>query len=151
MRHAFWLLLAGLSLVPQPAAGGAPGEVSFPGAGGLALKGTLVLPAGVGRAPAVLLLPGSGPTDRDGNQGPGFTNNLLRRIAEELLQAGIGSLRFDKRATRGYAAAWPRDVEGLSRFFSWQNFVEDAAAGLRFLQAPPGGAPARTTAGRHSG
>jgi pimeloyl-ACP methyl ester carboxylesterase len=48
---------------------------------------------------AALLLAGSGPTDRDGNQKPSLTPNTLRQIADALDGMGIMSLRFDKYFT----------------------------------------------------
>jgi len=113
-------------------------EVTFAGAGGLQLRGTLVLPSGIkGKAPGVLLLSGSGPTDRNGNQAPQIVTDLLKQIAERLAADGYASLRFDKRATRGYMSSWPKGVAGLNDFFSWDNFVGDARAGLQFLQTQP--------------
>src|SRR5436309_15501621 len=71
-------------------------EVTFAGAGGLQLHGTLVLPSGTkGKAPGVLLLSGSGPTDRNGNQLPQIVTDLLKQIAERLAADGYASLRFD--------------------------------------------------------
>ncbi len=110
-------------------------EVTFAGAGGLQLHGTLVLPSGTkGKVGGVLLLPGSGPTDRNGNQPPQIVTDLLKQIAERLAADGYASLRFDKRATRGYRTSWPTEVAALNDFFSWDNFVGDARAGLAFLQ-----------------
>ena len=87
---------------------------------GLMLEGTLQMPIGVaGKAPAVLLLPGSGPTDRNGNSMLGITTDLYKQIAEELAKNGIASLRFDKRAIRQYAANWPKDIPALSKYFCW--------------------------------
>jgi predicted alpha/beta hydrolase len=43
-----------------------------------------------------LIIAGSGPTDRDGNQ-PRLNNNSLKLLAEGLSRSGIASLRFDKR------------------------------------------------------
>jgi len=112
-------------------------EVTFAGAGGLALHGTLLLPAGAeGKVPGVLLLAGSGQTDRNGNV-PGLTIDLLKEIAERLAREGYASLRFDKRAAAVYAASWPADVAKQNDFFSWDSFVGDAKAGLVFLQAQP--------------
>ena len=113
-------------------------EVTFAGAGGLQLHGTLVLPSGIkGKAPGVLLLSGSGPTDRNGNQAPQIVTDLFKQIAERLAADGYASLRFDKRSTRGYVSSWPKEVAGLNEFFSWDNFVGDARAGLQFLQTQP--------------
>ena len=59
------------------------------------LKGTLVRPAGDG--PVVILIPGSGPTDRDGNSPLGVRASTYRLLAEGLAQRGIATLRIDKR------------------------------------------------------
>jgi len=113
-------------------------EVSFAGGGGWQLHGTLVVPAGAkGKVPGVLLLPGSGPTDRNGNQPPELVTDLLKQIAERLGTDGYASLRFDKRATRIYMSSWPKEVAALNDFFSWDNFVGDARAGVAFLQTQP--------------
>src|ERR1044072_9870842 len=62
------------------------------------LYGTLLLPRSKRKVPVVLIISGSGPTDRDGNspllKGP---NNSLKLLAEGLASNGIASLRFDKR------------------------------------------------------
>lgn len=70
------------------------------------LKGTLSIPAGDGPFPAALIIAGSGPTDRDGNSPliPG-QNNSLKMIAEALADAGIASLRTDKRGIAESASA----------------------------------------------
>ena len=60
------------------------------------LKGTLVKPAGPMRA-AVLIIPGSGPTDRDGNNPLGIKANSYRLLADGLAAKGVASVRFDKR------------------------------------------------------
>jgi dienelactone hydrolase len=59
------------------------------------LHGALTLPPGNGPFPAVVLLAGSGANDMDETVGP---NKPLRDIAEGLAQAGIASLRYDKRS-----------------------------------------------------
>lgn len=75
-------------------------EVSFV-VNGTTTYGTLEVPAHRGdqHLAAALLLAGSGPTDRDGNQQPSLTPNTLRQIAEALEGMGIMSLRFDKYFT----------------------------------------------------
>ncbi|GAB6091201.1 alpha/beta hydrolase family protein [Spirochaeta dissipatitropha] len=76
------------------------------------LKGTLLLPEGTEPFPAVLIIAGSGPTDRDGNSPmlPG-KNNSLRMLAESLADAGIASLRTDKRGIGESAAALRSESE----------------------------------------
>jgi hypothetical protein len=108
-------------------------EVEFAGVGGLKLQGTFLKPAGEGPFPALLLLPGSGPSDRNGNQ-PGVQMNVLKDVAERLAAKGVASLRFDKRAVASYAPFFPKDLPGLDNFFSWQAFVGDAEAGFNFLK-----------------
>lgn len=136
------LLMAALAVLPSaPAARPAlPGEeeVTFAGAGGLELHGTLVLPPGAqGRVPALLLLPGSGPTDRNGNQPPLLVTDVLRQVADALSEVGVASLRFDKRAAHVHAADWPADLEAQLDFFSYESFVGDARAALEWLAARP--------------
>jgi pimeloyl-ACP methyl ester carboxylesterase len=54
---------------------------------------------------AVVIIPGSGLTDRDGNSGKSLATNTYRLLAEGLAQAGIASLRIDKRGLFGSAQA----------------------------------------------
>jgi predicted acyl esterase len=62
------------------------------------LYGTLERPDSTAPVPVVLIIAGSGPTDRDGNslmrKGP---NNSLKLLAEGLAAHGIASVRYDKR------------------------------------------------------
>lgn len=59
------------------------------------LSGTLV---DAGRnAPVVLIIPGSGPTDRDGNNPLGVTAAPYRLLAESLAERGVSTVRIDKR------------------------------------------------------
>jgi len=60
------------------------------------LEGTLSLPETKSTIPVVILIAGSGPTDRNGNQSE-MENNSLKMIATELTKNGIASFRFDKR------------------------------------------------------
>ena len=59
--------------------------------------GTLLVPTNTNtKIPVALIIAGSGPTDRDGNN-PVMKNNSLKLLAESLANKGIASLRFDKR------------------------------------------------------
>ena len=60
------------------------------------IKGSLLVPSNSEKASVVLIISGSGPTDRNGNN-PNMTNNSLMMLANELKKNGIASLRFDKR------------------------------------------------------
>lgn len=61
------------------------------------IDGTLTLSQAETSSPVVLIVPGSGPTDRDGNSGMGVQANVYKMLSEELAKKGIASLRFDKR------------------------------------------------------
>ncbi|NLM64749.1 MAG: alpha/beta fold hydrolase [Firmicutes bacterium] len=63
------------------------------------LRGTITLPADESAAPypAVVLISGSGPQDRDGNTPPSYMTFIFRDIAERLASAGIAVARYDER------------------------------------------------------
>ncbi len=82
----------------------AASELTIPGPHG-PLAGTLVDP---GRnAPAVILIPGSGPTNRDGDNPAGVAGGVYRQLADQLAARGIATLRIDKRGMFGSKAAIP--------------------------------------------
>lgn len=60
------------------------------------LEGTLLLVEGTTATPLVIIIAGSGPTDRNGNNSA-MENNSLKMLAEELQKNNIASFRFDKR------------------------------------------------------
>ncbi|WP_036665708.1 alpha/beta hydrolase [Paludibacterium yongneupense] len=80
-------------------------EIHADGPHGL-LAGSLLSPAGASDC-AVLIIPGSGPTDRDGNNPFGIKSAMYRLLAEGLADRSIASLRVDKRGMFGSAAAVP--------------------------------------------
>ncbi|MDT7809085.1 MAG: uncharacterized protein QOJ70_2898 [Acidobacteriota bacterium] len=96
------------------------------------LYGTIELPAQA-RAPypVVLIISGSGPTDRNGNSAviPG-ANNSLKYLAEGLAAAGIASLRYDKRGVAESVMA--AKAESDLRF---DNYIEDAVQWGQMLRA----------------
>lgn len=108
-------------------------DLAWEGTGGVSLAGTLTRPAGGGPAPAFLLLAGSGPTDRDGNQPPQLVTDLLKDLAQALAGLGIASLRYDKRGVGAGARLLPREPAALADFARWENFAGDAAAAFRTL------------------
>jgi len=105
--------------------------VRFAGGDGATLAGTLLLPrwSELQKVPGVVLIAGSGPTDRNGNNPIAPERiDLLKLIAERLAEAGIASLRYDKR---GVGASTPRPtgtLEEQERFFAWDNSVSDVSA-----------------------
>ena len=105
--------------------------VRFAGGDGATLAGTLLLPlwSELQKVPGIVLVAGSGPTDRDGNNPltPERTD-VLKRIAELLAAAGIATLRYDKRGIGGSTQRSRGTLEEQERFFAWDNFVGDVAA-----------------------
>jgi len=102
--------------------------------GALELGGTLTLPATSSRPiPVVLIVAGSGPTDRNGNSAGALraqnNSNLYAILAWELAEAGIASVRYDKRILG----------ENLKKLvvdsLTIDDFVDDALAGARALAA----------------
>jgi dienelactone hydrolase len=151
VRTMMSVLLIGLVCRPLGAAGASSErQVSFAGADGVTLAGTLQLPAGEQAGPALVLVAGSGPTDRDGNQPPALVTDLLKQIAEGLADQGIASLRYDKRGMYANKADLPKDIAKFGDFFSWENFVGDAAAACRFLRQQPRVDPKRVGILGHS-
>jgi len=94
------------------------------------LGATLLLPDGDGPWPVVLILAGSGPVDRDGNQVsvPG-KNNSLQQLAEGLALQGVASLRTDKRGVAGSSSAAKSEKD-----LRFDDFINDAAEWTAMLQ-----------------
>lgn len=91
-------------LIAAAAAAAAASPITAPGPQG-PLEGTY-LDAGK-NAPVVLIIPGSGPTDRDGNSPLGLIAEPYRLLAEALAGKGVSSVRIDKRGMFGSRAAIP--------------------------------------------
>jgi len=105
--------------------------VRFAGSDGATLAGTLLLPvwSELQKVPGIVLVAGSGPTDRDGNNPLASERiDVLKRIAELLAAAGIASLRYDKRGIGGSTPRPRSTLQEQERFFAWDNFVGDVAA-----------------------
>ena len=96
------IAIAGLAASPASAAP-RPVEIAVRGPDG-PIAGTLLI-ADPLDAPVVLILPGSGPTDRDGNSPAGVSAASYRLLAEALAAKGISSARADKRGIAGSRAA----------------------------------------------
>ncbi|WP_433815295.1 alpha/beta hydrolase [Flavobacterium johnsoniae] len=92
------------------------------------LYGTLTVPDDVKKCPVALIIAGSGPTDRNGNN-PMMKNNSLKMLAEALAKNGIASLRFDKR---GIGESKASAVTESSLVF--ENYTEDAKSWINFLK-----------------
>jgi len=93
--------------------------------------GTLVRPSGPGPFPAVVMVAGSGPTDRDWTSPllPG-TNGSARLLAEALAQAGISSLRYDKRPSGPHLR---ENMPALIGKISMQSHLDELAGAVRTI------------------
>lgn len=102
----------------------------------VAMRATLTLPAGDGPFPAVVLVAGSGPTDRDWCSPllPG-ANGSGRLFAEAFANAGIASLRYDKRASGPDAANNARILFGK---WSMQSHLDELKAAVANLASHDG-------------
>jgi len=89
------------------------------------LAGTLTLPEGRGPHPAVVLMTGSGPQDRNEEVVPGF--RIFEQIADHLTRSGVAVLRYDDRgvgqSTGDYAAT------------SIYEFAADGLAAVDYLRS----------------
>jgi hypothetical protein len=99
------------------------------GEGAQSLFGTFVGVTGSRTANPVLMLAGSGPTDRDGNSPAGVAAGSYRLLAEELAAQGVSSLRVDKRGVAASAASATSEQD-----LRIQTFADDARAWAKKLR-----------------
>jgi pimeloyl-ACP methyl ester carboxylesterase len=90
--------------------------------------GTLTTPDLKTKYPVALLISGSGPTDRNGNNAM-MKNNSLKMLAEVLAKNGIASLRYDKR---GIGESKASAVSEQTLVF--ENYTEDAKSWINLLK-----------------
>lgn len=138
------MLLTAIAAVPA-----ARGAASLPysehdiqvGKAPLALGATLTLPQGQGPFPAVVLVAGSGPNDRDETIGP---NKPFRDIAHGLAGYGIAVLRYDKR-TKAHPDAF------IGKAYTIDDEVtDDALAAIALLRGQTQVDPSRVFVLGHS-
>jgi uncharacterized protein len=92
------------------------------------LDAVLTTPADVERPPVALLIAGSGSTDRDGN-GPQAKPATLKKLAEQLAQRKIATLRYDKRGAGGWKPEFGRPED-----FRFKDYVDDAVSLVNYLR-----------------
>lgn len=137
--------IAGLGFVPTaPPASYAPPAYADPakfeerevtvGSGEWALPGTLTMPKGAGPFPALVLVHGSGPNDRDESLGP---NKPFRDLAWGLATRGIAVLRYDKRS-KVHGKKIMADPKVEAAMTVKDETVDDAVAAAALLQKTTG-------------
>ncbi|WHY57527.1 alpha/beta hydrolase family protein [Peribacillus simplex] len=94
------------------------------------IKGLLVTPKNEGPFPVMIIIAGSGPTDKDGNTiaNPG-KNNSLKMLAESLAEKGIASIRYDKRGIGDNM-----QLAGKEKDLRFEQYIDDAAAWAQFAK-----------------
>lgn len=100
-------------------------EVSYENkAASVTLAGTLTQPQGNGPFPAVILIAGMGPMDRNASMAG---HKLFWVLADHLTNNGIAVLRFDKRGVG-------KSTGTFSHQLISKNFADDVVAGVEFLK-----------------
>jgi alpha-beta hydrolase superfamily lysophospholipase len=137
LRH--FLYASSVLLLPCLSALGQTSEtiryaITQPATVSLTLEGTLTLPAGATKpVPVVLLIAGSGPTDRDGNSASGLKSDAFKMLADSLAQQGIAVARYDKRGSGTNLVLAAAVIKPQDHRFDF--YVSDAVGFIRQLQA----------------
>jgi uncharacterized protein len=92
------------------------------------IDAVLTVPPDVERPPVALLIAGSGSTDHDGN-GPEAKPATLKKLAEQLAERKIATLRYDKRGAGGWKPEFGRPED-----FRFKDYVGDAVALVNYLR-----------------
>lgn len=80
---------------------------------------------------AVLIVAGSGPTDRNGNSGQSLNTYTYKMLSDNLVKSGIAVLRYDKRAIGRSRLNDPATIPNLV----FGDFVDDAARCVDYLHS----------------
>src|ERR1043165_2165538 len=112
------------------------------GTGEWALPGTLTVPVGPGPFPAVVLVHGSGPNDRDETLGP---NKPFKDLAWGLASRGVAVLRYEKR-TKQHASK----LASIPALTVKDEVLDDALAAVDLLRKTEGIDPKRVFVLGHS-
>ena len=91
------------------------------------IDGTLLIPNEVEKPNLVIIIAGSGPTDRNGNQSF-LKNNSLKKLAEELSSNKIATFRYDKRIVKQIKQG------NIDRNIMFDDFVTDAISVITYFK-----------------
>lgn len=101
-------------------------NVAFPSVNGIVLAGTLTTPPGAGPWPAVVLVSGSGPHDRDERM---VGHRPFFVLSDYLTRRGIAVLRYDDRGAGRSGGSFAASTTA--------DFTDDAEAAVQFLALRP--------------
>ncbi len=107
----------------KPGPGFTESEIVLKSGSGGEIFGTLSVPERIKKSPLVIIIAGSGPTDRDGNSPLGVKAGPYKMLAEGFAKYGISTLRFDKRGIAKSKQALPSEID--IRFDTYINDVVD--------------------------
>lgn len=94
------------------------------------IYGTLTVPNNKQISPLVLIIAGSGPTDRDCNSPMGIQTNAYKILAEGFAKKGISTLRFDKRGIGKSKAAMTNESD-----LRFETYIYDVVAWISMLKS----------------
>lgn len=115
------ILFANAQLVSEPVSINTPTGI---------LKGSLIVPkANIKKCHFIILIPGSGATDRNGNSGRDLTANSYLLLADSLATYNIATLLIDKRGIGESSSAKIKEAD-----LRFQDYVTDAIAWINFLK-----------------
>lgn len=96
------------------------------------LFGVLTISNHTQKTPLVIIVAGSGPTDRDGNNPLGVNASSYKMLAEDLARFGISALRYDKRGIAKSAGAMVMESE-----LRFDHYIEDVMAWVEMMRSEP--------------
>ncbi|OZV67502.1 alpha/beta hydrolase family protein [Winogradskyella aurantia] len=92
------------------------------------IDGTLLVPRDIEKPPLAIIIAGSGPTNRDGNQNF-MKNNSLKKLAEGLSSEGIATFRYDKRIVKQIRQG------NVDNNIMFDDFIKDALDVIAYFKA----------------
>lgn len=116
--------------------------VTVPAESGVTLAGTLTIPSGTGRVPAVITISGSGADDRDESAPVAGGYRPFRDLADTLARRGIAVLRFDDRGVGQSGGDFGTATE--------RTFAADVGRALAYMRTRPDIEPERLAVVGHS-
>jgi len=93
------------------------------------LKGSLFIPDTKKKFPVVVILAGSGPTDRYGNSIAGVKGDTYKMMAQALAENKIGTFTYDKRGVAKSIRAYKSEAE-----LRFEDYVNDAVEWINYIK-----------------
>lgn len=93
------------------------------------VRGTQSFPKGADTVVACLIIPGSGPTDRDGNNGYILQTDMYKMLSDSLAAHGYAVIRYDKRGVGD-----SREADFNEYNLKFEDYVKDAAEWIKSMK-----------------